>query len=469
MQLNTDFLGSSSDATAEVPAATSDSVNTSVEVPAADPATTTNTGVSTEAVSSPAELVTPTNQEPAPAEVTQNDAPDDEEAELKKFAEDPKTPKFARDKIAQAMAYAGKIKETKTALEMQLEEVRKTYEGQTPLPQTDIERLRQAEERQYKLASFTATPEEVLTNLKEIVAPQKLVAIKNQLAWDFLETPDGQPDLENLQVVIDRFAGIKEGEAGVAAKDVLKAITALKRGTIKPHELHEFSSDAEFEAYQKAQGYEKEIETQKSLARANAEFQETQVRQTVISGAVGQVQQTFQPKVEALFEKFHLVPKPNEPKVATEFKQYVRDRVAAVVNEASVKSASLQDVFTALQLLSKPNGSPAEAIQREIQGYTSSFAYQTALSKGLEDLMGEVEKTVASEAYRYKLMMMGYEQEVSKGQNAREIIGQPNQTQVLTEYTQEQLASMSSKERTHAILQNASNRLREGKPSRLGG
>jgi hypothetical protein len=68
--------------------------------------------------------------------------------------------------------------------------------------------------------------------------------------------------------------------------------------------------------------------------------------------------------------------------------------------------------------------------------------------------------------------MMGYEQEISIGQNAREVIGQPNQSAALTSYTQEELAKMSVNDRANAVLTQYSNQLRQrdnGAPQRMGG
>jgi hypothetical protein len=396
----------------------------------------------------------PTGEEPPLTE--------DEEAEFKKILDDPSTPKFARAKIEQAMAYAGKLKTERNSLQTEFETFRSQYEGKESLSPTDLERLRSAEQRQYALSSYTASPEDVLQSLNEIVAPQKLQEVKNHLAWDFLVNEKGEPDVNNLQVVIDAFSGSKEGDPGrVQAKDVLSAIGAMKRGSLQPDAFQEFSSDAEYQAYLKATEREKLADERDRTAKANAEFQERSARQTVISGVASSVQAEFQPKVERLLEKFQLQSVPNEPKVATEFKQYVKDRISAVITDATNKNKSLNDVFTTLKLLSEPTGSAPDRIQSEIHAYISSFPYQTALSRGTSELLDQLEKTVTAEAYRYSLMMEGYAARAAKGQTAREVINSPNQTAVLSEYTPDQLAKMSANERRHHTLMNVSNSIRE--------
>jgi hypothetical protein len=412
--------------------------------------------------------------DPAVEAVADPQVPDEglNDEEIEKLLADQNSPRWFREQLKKVANYSGKLKAEREGLQSQLTDFQtkfSEYEGKAPLAQTDLERLRAAEERQYKLSSFTSTPDEVLGSLKEVITPAKMAEIKNQLAWEFLEAADGTPDMENLQVIVDRFAGNKEGEPRVNAKDVLNAIQAIKRGTVKPEEFHEFTSDVEYDAYQRARKVESEIESQRQLAADNAKFQESQTRVSVLQNVLGDIQGQFRPQVESMLDKFQLSPAQDEPKVAAEYKQRIRERIAAEVNRVSAENPNLSDVFKAIDLLSKPSGRTADQVRQEIQGYVTSFPYQTAVSRGLSELMSAVEKTVAQEAYHYKLLMKGYEAEVTKGQHAREVIGQPKQTDVLTEYTPEQLAAMSSRERRHTVLQQVSNQLRNGKTPRYGG
>ncbi len=467
MSLDTSFLGSEVSATSTEPAAQPSEISsapTTIEAPAEviEPVQPPVEG----ALAPPAEgIPTPDEGILPPAVEEELDA----EAIEKLLADNPNSPKWFRDQLKKVAGYSGKLKVEKTELQTQIENLRSEYEGKATLGNDDLERMRAAEERLYKLSSFTAPPEDVLASIKEAVNPNKFAEIKNQLAWEFLETPTGEPDVENLQVIIDRFSGFKEGDTRVEAKDVLNAIQAIKRGTIKPDEFHEFGSDAEYEAFQRASAIERDSESQRSLLKANAEFQESQARTAVLQNVWGSIQGQFQPQVESLISKFQLAPVEGEPKVAADFKKVVRDRISQEINAASGTNASLSDVFKALELLNKPSGLKPDAIQNEINSYVKSFPYQTALSRGMSELMTVVERTVTEEAYRYKLMMMGYEQEVSKGQNARAVIGQPKQTEVQTKYTAEQLAAMSASERRHATLMEISNTLRSGEAPRYGG
>lgn len=390
--------------------------------------------------------------------------------EIQKLMDDPKAPKWFRDKLKQVSGYSHKLRTERDTIQQQLEEFRQTYE-KNQLPETDLERMRTAEERQYKLSSFNTTPEEILSSLKEIVPNQKFEEIKSRVAWGFLETPDGQPDVDNLQVVIDRFTGYTEGDKQVSAKDVLKAIDALKRGTIEPHQLHEFASDAEYQAYEKARQIEEAAAQREQLARQNAEFQEKQTRTSVLKNVEREIQYKFQPQVEGLLDKFQLMPVEGEPKVSQDMKAAIQQRLANVIGEAQARSPHLTELWKGIEMLQKPTGASPESIQAEINAFTNSFPYQTALSKGLRELMDVVEKTVSEEAYRYSLMMEGYKARVAKGQDAREVIGQPKQTEVLNTYTPDQLAKMSAAERRHARLMEVSNRLRDqaSKTNRYGG
>lgn len=458
MDLDTSFLGGSSDVVVEAPAADTgviDSVQTEDTTPVTDPV------APVEAV--PADQVA---EEQAKLDLVESDELSEEE--LQKLADNPNAPKWFRDKLKQVSGYSGKLKAEKTALQEQLETYKSQYEGKEALPQTDLERLRVAEEKFYKLSSYTAPVEEVLSSIQEVVSPNKLAELKSHLTWDFLEKADGQPDLENLQVIIDRFSGYKEGDTRVAAKDVLNAIQAIKRGTVTPENFHEFASDEEYQAYQRAREVDSEVELQRQLAKDNAEYQERATRQAMLQNVLTGIQSQFQPQVEALFNKFQLNFTDNDPKVAKEFKQEVRNKLAAEINAASSQNPSLVDVFKALDLLGKPSGQRADSIQAEINNYVNSFPYQTAVSRGLSELMQTVEKTIAAEAYRYKLLMAGWSLENTKGQNAREVVGAPKQTEVLTEYSEEELAGMSAAERRHARLTQLSNQLRQKTP-RFGG
>jgi hypothetical protein len=393
-----------------------------------------------------------------------------QEEELKRIAADPLTPKFAREKIEQAMALAGKRKATVQEFQTQLETLKSQYEGKESLTPEDLARYKEAEEKHYKLTSLSATPDEISATLKETIAAPKLQALKTQYAWDFLERPDGTPDLDNLQVIVDRFVG----EPGkVSAKDAMNAINALKEGTLEPYDLHQFATTEEFESWQRRQNEEQAAVSQRQLAENNAKYQETQTRIAALTPVVNSIQQQVEVPVQELLGKLHLMPVPNEPKIAADFKAEVWSKLANIANSAVTKNPAIADIYKALNLLKDPQGVDAPTIEAEIRSYTSSPQFTSILSKGLSELRSEFEKVAAQSAYQYKLMMMGYEQEISKGQNAREIIGKPNQSDALPNYTPEELAKMSAHDRASAVATAFSNDIRNqnrynGAP-RLGG
>lgn len=458
MELNTDFLAAPAPAQAdEAP------VETTVETPSTEE-------------TAPATLEAPV-EEPAveaPAEATTEESAAEEaeltEEELQKLMADERAPKWYRDKLKQVQGYTSKLRSERDTVQSQFEQFKTQYEA-SQLPETDLERLRLAEERQYKLSSFNTPAEEILSSLQEIVPQQKIQEVKSHLAWEFLETPDGKPDLDNLQVIIDRFTGYKEGDTKVSAKDVMSAIDALKRGTIKSEELLEFESDAEYQAFQKARTLEEQALQREQMARANAEFQEKQTRSSLIQNVNREIQSQFQPRVETLLNKFQLMPSEGDPKIAQDMKAAIQNKIRTVINEMSVKSPYLGDVWKGMEMLQTPTGATPDKIQAEVNAFVSSFPYQTALNKGLNELMSAVEKTIAQEAHIYSLAMEGYKARVAKGQGAREIIDAPNQTEVLTQYTPEQLAAMSATERRHRMLEQVSNQIRDmqAKTSRYGG
>jgi hypothetical protein len=393
----------------------------------------------------------------------------DDEAELQAIVDNPLTPQFAREKIKQAMGYANSLKTDKLALQTEFETFRQQYDGKEALSQPDLERLRAAEDMQFKLSSFSATPDDILTTLKDTVGEQRLKEVKNNLAWEFLETADGKPNMESLQVVIDRFVDHQEGQTRVQAKDVLAAAQALKSGSLDSFQLHPYATEEEFEAHKRAQTLEAEAEQQRTIARSNAEFQERSTRTQILTGVIQQMQGQFQPQVDSLLDKFHLRALPNEPKVATEFKQAIQEKISGIISNAPQNNRYISEAAKAIQFLGNPTGADAQAIQNEINGYVSSTPYQQNLSRGISELVEQVEKAVTREAYQYKLMMMGYELEQSKGQTAREVLGAPNQSADLGTLTPEQLAKMSVSERTHHTLMQASEQLRQSGVNRYGG
>lgn len=466
-------------------AGTSAPAAASADLPIASPAgettppTPVDTGQAPAAV--PAPVLPPEIASPAPAATAPEPAVEgtppipgaetpNEEEELQKVLDDPLTPKFAREKIKQAMGYAGTLKEKNAALQSEFDTFRSQYDGKEALSQPDLERMRAAEDLQYKLSSFTATPEDILSSLKETVGVQKLGSIKNVLAWEFLEKPDGTPDLDNLQVIVDKFSGYQDGQTRVQAKDVLNAVQALKNGHLEPFQLHEFATPEEFEAHQRARSVDAEAEKIRAVAKSNADFQERSTRSSVLQGVYQQVNSQFQPQVAELMNKFNLSPVPNEPKIATEFKQAIQEKIASAIKSAPTSNRYIGDIFKAIEFLNEPTGVDAQAIQAEINGYVSSQPYQMTLNRGINELVESVEKIVTAEAYRYKLLMMGYEAEISKGQTAREVIGAPAASAALPNLTPEQLSQMNTSERNKHIMMQASNALRESdKANRYGG
>lgn len=408
----------------------------------------------------PAEGIAPT-----PGAIT----PNDEEAEFQKALDDPSTPAFARTQIQRAMQYAGKLKAEREAARTEFDTFRSQYEGKEALSTQDIERLRQAEDTTLKLSSFSSTPEDVVGSLKELLGDQKLAAVKNTLAWEFLENTDGTPDLESLQIIVDRFSGHKDGETQVLAKDVISAITALKAGVLEPYQLHQFETDEEFEAHKRARGVNAEAEQIRAVAKANSEYQERATRTQVLQGVVGNIQSQFQPQVENLLSKFHLNSAADDPKVAVELKQGIQEKIVALTQKAISDNRYLAETFKAIQFLGNPTGVDAQAIQNEVNGYVSSHGYQTNLARGISELVTDIEKVVTQEAYRYKLAMMGYEIETSKGQNAREVLGSPAASAALPNLTPEQLSSMSSDDRRRHVLKSVSDSFRAPTASPYGG
>lgn len=385
------------------------------------------------------------------------------EEELRAIAENPATPAFAREKMKQTFAVADKVKADFEALQTEYNGFKSQYEGKEILDTPEIERLKEAEARYLRIASFGTTPEDLDAQLKE-ANPSVYRDYSIHKVWQTLEKPDGTPDFENLQAVFDRFTGDKR----VDAKTALEAIQALADEKLSPTDWREFTSDEEYSAFQRAQELERQnLETKQHL-KAEREFQEIQNRTTLLQQSVGQIQSQFQPAVEQLMEKFKLNPVPNEPKIVSDFKADTQARIAHIANSAATNNPAIAEAFRVLQMLGKPTGLSGQDIQKEIQQVTTSYAFTANVQKGISTLLKEIEKVVTADALRLKYLARGYDLENSNQEKARAVVGNPNQSANLPNYSQEQLAGMNARERNHLLNMQISNELRNGGINRLG-
>lgn len=377
--------------------------------------------------------------------------------QLKALAEDKNTSPFLRKPIQAAIQYAEKIESEKSKLSEELSGFREKFGDYSQLSKEDLERLATIEEQVYNLASYSSDPQTFVKTLSEFVPSNRLDEIKSYLAWEFLETPDNRPNVENLQVIVDRFAG----ESGkVSAKDVLAAIESLRDGRITSEDLMGFSTVDEYEEYLKRKSYEDEIKKRESFIEENARYQESVTRSMVLQNVINSVHSSFQPQVHNVLSKFNLVPTPNEPEVSLNMKREIQEKLAEEVNRFVKEERHLADVMRALELLSQPNGTPVSQIQSEIDSYINSFAYKTALNKGMSALISHIEKVAAKEAYKYKLLMDGYKYQVERKNNAPNSGTLNLQTGKYDNIVNGSSSEMSSKERLHTKLMNISNMLR---------
>jgi hypothetical protein len=393
-----------------------------------------------------------------------------EEEELARYAADPSTPAFARKQIERAMQLAGRHKADLADRDLRLNELEtkfQSFDGKEVLPAGDIERMKQAEEKIFALQAFSATPDDIDRVIQEI-NPDLHKDYQSNLVLKALEKSDGTPDFDNIQVVIDRWMG---EEGAVDAKLVLQAAEALKAGTLKPEQLHEFASMEEYETFQKRAAAERDIAEKQKAINDNLQYQEAQVRKGELTQVVRSVQSQIEKPVMQLFDKFKMTRTENEPKVSSEFKDELNQKVSQIINSAPESVREIGAVFKAIEKLTKPTGKTAPEIAEEVRRFAESPALSQHINKGLSDLMSQIEKTVAREAYRYRLMMKGYEADNSRPDNARPVIGNPNQSANLSNLTQEQLKNMSASERNRYAMEYASRKLRNtgGGTNRYGG
>lgn len=385
------------------------------------------------------------------------------EEELLAFANDPTTPQFAREKIKQTMSYAGRLKAERVAAQEEATALKTQYEGKEILAAPDIERYKASEDRLFKLQSITATPEELIQEFKSL-NERAFPQVQSTLVWDALSMPDGTPDFENLQAVVDKFLG-----PGVKAEHILEAGKALKAGTLTPDELHQFSTVEEYEAFQRVQAREKELEAKDAASDANIRFHEEQIRTNAVDKMVSTFQAPVHSNIGTLKEKFKLNTVPGEPKASTDFKEDVDNRIRAILQGASTSIREIGEVDKVVALLKKATGVGGQKASAEIEQFMASPAFQQLSAKGVSSLNSQIEGVIAKAAYQHKLMMLGIEVENSKIKSARPIIGAANQG-TLSKLTEADIAKMSAADRQDHAALNLTEQLRNERygVSRLG-
>lgn len=460
-------LGAGGDATADAPAVsepTADvAASTGVEAPIPP---TIDSGVDAPADPSLTTELTEADPNAPPLEPPA----EDEEAALLAAANDPNTPQWARDKIKQAMGYAGKLKAEKATFETQANELRTQYEGKEVVAPDELQWMRTNDEKVRALQSVAAKPEDIVNQLKEL-NPRAYPEVQNHLVWNAVTDPDGTPNYANLQVLIDNFAG----EAGkVDAKDVLQAINGLKSGAITPDSFHQFDSAEQYESWQRTQAHERTLAERETQINENARFQEQQIRQGELSGALSQVQQQLDTQIGTLLDKFKLNAQPNEPQVVSDYKSIVNERIKQIVSTAPSQIPAFGELMKAVEILGKPGDKAVDAqtAVAEVRAFINSPSYQQSVGKGLSELRNKIEQEVSRSARFYALMAKGLEIENTQGQQARPILGQANQaTAGLPTMTEADLARLSARERNTYVNQTTTERLNQllnGEASRLG-
>jgi hypothetical protein len=415
----------------------------------------------------PSLITKPEGQDPDPNAPPAEPEPTEEETEaaLKATLADPNAPKWYRDKLEQALGYSAKLKADKLAAEEKATTLATQYEGKEVLAQPDIERMKAAENEVMELSSLAATPEQLDAKLKTL-NPRAYPALRNHLVWSALEKPDGSPDFDNLQAVIDKFAG----EPGkVRAQDALMAIEALKSGLIEPADLMEGNSPEDFAANQRRVESQRQIDNQAARLKADRDFTETQIRKGELDRVTGEIAVGLDGMISPLLDRFKLTPLEGEPKAAGDYKGRVNSEIRDIIGKATTDIPAFAEIGKAIKILGEATGADAQTASAEIQAFKGSPQYQQLLGRGMSELSARIEQTVTQNAYFYKLMMMGLEVENSKPNGARSVLGAPNQAGGLPKLTEEDLAKLSGREREDAAALRLTQFLRDKDgPSRLG-
>ncbi len=399
--------------------------------------------ISDESSESPEGGETPSGDEPPssddepidkldPAAVAEDldfDSLDDKTKEqvLRIFAENKALlPQFARDKLLPSLKMFDKAIAAKQAVQDEFDQYKAGFDGQEVLARDDLERYRELDERMLAVRSIAASPEDIHSFLKE-QNPRIYDKFVADTAWRTFENPDGTLNLDNLQQIIDKFAG---AEGKVEAKDVFKAIEAIKDGEFDPAELYDFRDEQEQARYDAARK-EQQVAAQKAreadkLQRATEKTYRTQL----VSQQAKQVEGEIRERLTKDMQKFKLDYVENEPADLQAYKQNVRQQVFFEMQRFWSENPHLRDVNMATELLQTAQGvSDTDAIQAEVDGYLNSGAYRATMRTGLKAMYDHLETVLAKAAKQYTWMAKGYEvMEAERLKAAKKIPNKAGQT-----------------------------------------
>lgn len=413
--------------------------------------TTTETPKATEPTAPTAE------QAETDAELTDEEK---ELKELKEYAENPNTPAFARTQIERAIKFNESLKNQYAEKETQYQTELDTLKSSRAYEEQDLVRYKHAEERLNTLSSIAAKPDDVLNVLKE-VNPRIVPQVQQQLIWSAIERPDGSPDLDNLQAIVDRFAGV-DGEQ-VKAADVLSVISAMKEGRLDPLDLDDLSYD-ERQRVERTRALERQAEERQRVLDQEILATESRARQDFLTRQASTWQSQIKSQAETHLSKFNLLPSANDPQEAKEFKEGVKEQILLAIQRVESTSPYLKEITQAYQLLARPDEKrrmSSMQAEAEINAYFSNPLVQSKLQAAIAEVNQAVEKTVLRQARQYKLMMKGLEamqKEKTTARNIPRTVGDiPNAQPV----TAEQLQKMTAQERHNATLQAMSDAIRQ--------
>ena len=414
-----------------------------------------------------------TEDEPSTDE-TLTEKPELTEDEVKELSEDPMTPRAVREKLKAGLAYAEKFKAEKAEIESkyaELTEKASAFEGKEALAQPEIERLRAAEEKLFNVQSFSATPDDIDKFIAE-TNPAVHKEYQSQAAWNALFSEDGSPREENFQAIIDRQMGYdpNSDQKRVDVQTLFQAAEALRDGRISKDDLHEFATDAEYNAYVRQTQFEEAARARDEQLKAQMTFQEEQIRQTEVGNLRNSIIGEVFPHVRSQLQRFKLQASDDDPKLIAEHKQEIARNIHYLFNQTEAEDRNFQELNKALENVSKARGVKAQEAQNEVKGLLEYPQYKQRLASAASNFHSAVEKLIAKEAYKLKIMALGLEVENSRPDKARAVVGNAKQTAAnLPKYSAEELARMSANDRNETVRQRFTQSIRNGQANRLGG
>ncbi len=381
--------------------------------------------------------------------------------ELEQDIEDEKAPAFYRNKLKASLDSFGKFKTERTEEVSRLNTELETLKTSRAYDEQDLTRYKTYEEKVNTLSSIAATPEQILETLAEL-NPRSIPQVQQKLIWSAIEKPDGTPDYDNLQAIVDKFT---TQTGAVQVKDVLNAISAIENGTVDPLDFDEFYTEEDRNRAMRIRETEQASIERQRILDEELKATETRSRQGVVGNHLNSMTGQIRSHADTLMNKFGLAPTPDDLPEVKEWKSDIMPKLASAISQAESVSPHFKEIATAVKLLTSPTKVSTVDAEREINAFFNNPIVQSKIGAGLAEINKAVEKVLLKEARQHKILQKGLEAMAKEKLNGTRPVPKTSSETVDKKLTGDDVKKMSNQQRYEAGLEAFSNQLRQMKVS----